>query len=73
MLRHAFKGARLQRGEWGSQDRERLLELYDRWYDLVKQYSSLELKYESDIFPALSGIAGLVHQATGDGYVAGLC
>ena len=72
VFRHAFMGARLERGEWGSQDRERLLELYDRWYDLVKQYSSLELKYESDIFPALSGIAGLVHQATGDGYVAGL-
>lgn len=30
VLRHAFMGARLERGEWGSQDRERLLELYDR-------------------------------------------
>lgn len=38
----------------------------------MKHYISLELKYESVIFPALSGIAGLVHQATGDGHVAGL-
>ena len=30
VFRHAFMGAMLERGEWGSQDRERLLELYDR-------------------------------------------
>ena len=30
VLRHAFMGARLERGEWYSQDRVRLLELYDR-------------------------------------------
>ena len=72
VLRQAFMGAKLERGEWGSQARERLLELYDRWYDLVRQYSNLELKYESDIFPALSGIASLVQQAMGDEYVAGL-
>jgi hypothetical protein len=72
VLRHAFVGAKLERGQCGSQEREKLLELCDQWYDLVKLYSTLELKYESDIFPALSGIASLVQQAIGDVYVAGL-
>ena len=72
VLRSVLKGMKVERGVWGSKERERLLELYDRWYDLIKQYSTLELTYESDIFPALSGVAAFVQKATGDGYVAGL-
>lgn len=72
VLRSVLKGAKLERGVWGSKEREKLLELYDRWYDLIEQYSNLELTYESDIFPALSGVAAFVQKATGDGYVAGL-
>ena len=72
VLRNVLKGVKVERGVWGSKEREKLLELYDRWYDLIKQYSTLELTYETDVFPALSGIAGFVQNATGDGYVAGL-
>ena len=72
VLRSILKGVKVERGVWGSKEREKLLELYDRWYDLIRQYSTLELTYESDIFPALSGVAGFVQKATGDGYVAGL-
>jgi hypothetical protein len=49
-----------------------LIDLYDAWYDLVPLYGKCTLTKESDIFPAISGIAEAIATATGDEYVAGL-
>ncbi|KAJ8115431.1 hypothetical protein OPT61_g2920 [Boeremia exigua] len=45
---------------------------YDRWLQIVQSYSHLNLTYNSDRLPALSGIACLVASKTDDRYVAGL-
>lgn len=45
---------------------------YDRWLQLVQSYSQLELTYNTDRLPALSGIAYLVASRTNDSYIAGL-
>jgi hypothetical protein len=47
--------------------------LYDWWHQkAVVAYAQLKLTKESDRLPALSGLAGLVAQKTGDVYLAGL-
>ncbi|KAE9362831.1 HET-domain-containing protein, partial [Stipitochalara longipes BDJ] len=46
--------------------------LYDRWIDGVANYTSREMTKSSDRFPALSGLAQAVIEATGDTYLAGL-
>ncbi|KAI4137580.1 MAG: hypothetical protein LQ341_005090 [Variospora aurantia] len=47
---------------------------YERWYRLVSRYSQRELSYESDVFPALSGLADAFHKVytDQDRYIAGL-
>jgi hypothetical protein len=42
------------------------------WRATVVDYSRMKLSYEKDIFPAVSGIAKIVKEATGWEYVAGL-
>jgi hypothetical protein len=49
-----------------------LVDLYDAWYDLVTLYGKCTLTKESDVFPAISGIAKAIAAATVDRYVAGL-
>ena len=41
------------------------------WRKLVIEYSRKELTFETDVLPALSGLASLVYTATGDQYLAG--
>jgi len=53
-------------------EKDELLSLYDAWYDLVMLYGKCGLTKESDIFPAISGIASAIHKATGDRYLEGL-
>jgi hypothetical protein len=52
--------------------KDQLSKLYDAWYDLVMLYGKCGLTKESDIFPAISGIANAINKATGDIYFAGL-
>lgn len=42
------------------------------WRKNVNQYSRKELTFELDVLPALSGLASLVHTATGAKYLAGI-
>lgn len=42
------------------------------WRTIVSEYSKKELTYEMDVLPALSGLASLIHNATGDQYLAGI-
>ncbi|CAH0025265.1 unnamed protein product [Clonostachys rhizophaga] len=42
------------------------------WREIVNIYSKTSRTYESDILPALSGIAARQHDITGDKYLAGL-
>ena len=42
------------------------------WRKIVNEYSKKELTFEKDMLPALSGLASLVHTATGAQYLAGL-
>lgn len=42
------------------------------WRKIVSEYSKKELTYEMDVLPALSGLASLIHTATGDKYLAGI-
>jgi Heterokaryon incompatibility protein (HET) len=43
-----------------------------KWYKVVEQYTRLAMSHESDMLPAISGIAERIRQATGYDYVAGL-
>lgn len=42
------------------------------WRKIVNEYSKKELTFEMDVLPALSGLASLVHTATGAQYLAGI-
>jgi hypothetical protein len=42
------------------------------WWKVIKDYSTTELSYEKDIFPALSGIAQEQMEVRGSRYLAGL-
>ncbi|PKS08718.1 hypothetical protein jhhlp_004771 [Lomentospora prolificans] len=42
------------------------------WLTMVKDYTSLQLTYEKDVFPALSGLARQMGKLIGTTYVAGL-
>jgi hypothetical protein len=42
------------------------------WHEILRSYTRLQLTYESDILPALAGIAKAWSQKTGDKYYAGL-
>lgn len=43
-----------------------------RWYELVQEYTALDLTFEKDKFPALAGIAKQMQRARGAKYLAGL-
>ncbi|KAK7750830.1 hypothetical protein SLS62_007229 [Diatrype stigma] len=45
---------------------------YDAWYAIIEEYSVKELSFDTDKLPALSGLAGLFHEAHGSTYAAGL-
>ncbi|KAK4185117.1 heterokaryon incompatibility protein-domain-containing protein [Podospora australis] len=42
------------------------------WYNLVEDYSLLELTLEEDIFPAIAGVASEYNKIRKDSYIAGL-
>lgn len=44
----------------------------DHWPHLIKSYSARQMTYETDTFPAISGITQKIQQLTGDMYYAGL-
>ena len=46
---------------------------YDQWRAIVRWYTRRSLSYESDVLPALAGLAEEFHQITGgDEYIAGM-
>ena len=47
-------------------------EIMALWRKIVMEYSRKELTFGEDVLPALSGLASLVHAATGDQYLAGI-
>ena len=50
----------------------KIFEVMALWRKLVNEYSKKELTFEMDVLSALSGLASLVHTATGDQYLAGI-
>ena len=50
----------------------KISEVMALWRKLINEYSKKELKFETDVLSALSGLASLVHTATGDQYLAGI-
>lgn len=50
-------------------DKERL---YLRWFYLVRRYAALDLTYQSDRLPALSGLAKKFQEMLQENYLAGL-
>jgi hypothetical protein len=46
--------------------------LYAVWWKVVKDYSRMDLTFDKDIFPALSGVAQAHREARGSRYLAGL-
>lgn len=55
---------------WKQLDEARLIKV---WHMLVEDYTRLHLTFESDIFPAMSGIAKSFQQHTESKFVAGMC
>ena len=49
-----------------------LYEALIRWYQIITQYSKLNITYTMDIFPAISGIARRIQTVTGFEYFAGI-
>ncbi|MCJ1394681.1 hypothetical protein MMC18_007561 [Xylographa bjoerkii] len=47
-------------------------EPYDRWFDIVKEYTLRELTVSTDVLPALSGLAAAFEILLADQYCAGL-
>lgn len=45
---------------------------YDRWQELVQYYTTRQLTGQTDILPAITGLAVKVHEITGSQYLAGL-
>ena len=54
---------------WASWDESVLSQC---WHKLVEQYTKLNLTYESDIFPALSGVAKKMQRALDSKHLAGM-
>jgi hypothetical protein len=44
----------------------------NHWAQFVESYSACQVTYETDTFPAISGVVRKIQQATGDIYYAGL-
>lgn len=49
-----------------------LKSIYTRWYTILEAYTRLHITYESDKFPAFSGLAQVFRRQTNDEYLAGL-
>ena len=47
-------------------------EPYDRWFDIVQEYTSRDLTVDTDVLPALSGLAAAFQVLLADQYCAGL-
>jgi hypothetical protein len=47
-------------------------DLYSEWYRLITTYSSCQLTHQTDILPAISGMASVFQSITNDTYVSGL-
>jgi hypothetical protein len=45
---------------------------YDKWLQIVEEYSRMKLSHQTDRLPAFSGIARIIQRCTGDEYVGGL-
>lgn len=54
-------------GEWIHQN-----DLYETWYDQIESYATKLLTFENDILPAVSAIARIISDRTGDDYFCGL-
>jgi hypothetical protein len=52
--------------------RKQTWDLKKLWEYLVRSYSCLDLSYEDDKLPALSGVAQLIQRTTNDTYLAGM-
>ncbi|KAF5374186.1 hypothetical protein D9758_004599 [Tetrapyrgos nigripes] len=52
--------------------KRRLNENRHVWFDAVGRYTKRSLTFQTDILPAMSGIAHRIHEVTGDTYYAGL-
>lgn len=50
----------------------KISEVMALWRTLISEYTKKELTFEMDVLPALSGLASLVHTATGAQYLAGI-
>jgi len=48
------------------------LGMFRFWNSVVRDYTRRELTYDGDILPAISAVAALVQEKTGDEYLAGL-
>jgi hypothetical protein len=46
--------------------------LCSSWHNIVRDYAKLQLTYDSDVLPAISGLAQLYRRYLGGGYVAGM-
>lgn len=55
-----------------TQQRNISLHIFNLWNGLVREYTQCALTKRSDKLIAISGLANLVHETTGDQYVAGL-
>ena len=44
----------------------------DKWTDTVERYSSMALTEASDRLVAIGGLAKVIQEQTGDGYIAGI-
>lgn len=45
---------------------------HDYWREIVIQFTSRSLTYQTDTLPALSGLARVFEAASGDTYLAGI-
>ncbi|ETR96852.1 HET-domain-containing protein [Trichoderma reesei RUT C-30] len=56
-------------GHWRQLKEAQLIKV---WHMLVEEYTKLHLTFESDIFPAISGIAKIFQRSASSEYVAGM-
>jgi hypothetical protein len=46
--------------------------LYDSWHNIVQHYATLQLTYDTDVLPAISGLARLYQRYIRGRYIAGM-
>ncbi|KAG9238443.1 heterokaryon incompatibility protein-domain-containing protein [Amylocarpus encephaloides] len=64
-MRHRSMGSVMQYDYLG-------VDPYDRWAEIIRQFSTRQLSFEKDVLPALSGIAREFSSITKDTYCAGM-